>query len=277
MAIVNHVAYHDCMTYALDISLVQLQSGTDTVANLGRMRELARQCPKSDLIVFPEYSHFLEKRMKETGPTAAEPLDGPFTQGVREISSETGATVVAGMLERDGERTLNTLIVCREGELIGTYRKVHLYDSFGGGESEWLSAGDTRQVPIIDVGGASVGLQTCYDLRFPEMTRRLADAGAEIIVLPADWVPGPLKEHQWRTLLAARAIENTVYLAAVDIAPPLGVGHSTVFDPRGIAIAGAGDDAESVVSARISGDVVADVRRSNPSLSLRRYRVAEAN
>ncbi|WP_293695252.1 carbon-nitrogen hydrolase family protein [uncultured Agrococcus sp.] len=263
------------MTYALDIALIQLRSGPDPEANLARMRELASGHTNADLLVFPEYSQFLEKNMRESGPAAAEPLDGPFVQGVSELTRASGATVVAGMLERDGDRVLNTLIVCSEGRLQTAYRKVHLYDSFGGGESTWLSPGDITQMPVIDVAGAPVGLQTCYDLRFPESTRRLADAGAEIVLVPADWVPGPLKEHQWRTLLAARAIENTVYVAAVDVSPPLGVGHSTVFDPRGIAVAGTGDDAEATVTARLSGAVVARAREVNPSLSLKRYGVTE--
>ncbi|HIY65380.1 MAG TPA: carbon-nitrogen hydrolase family protein [Candidatus Agrococcus pullicola] len=261
------------MTYALEIALLQLQSGPDPEANLGRMRELAIGQADADLIVFPEYSHFLEKDMRVSGPAAAEPLDGPFVQGVSALSQDCGATIIAGMLERDGDRVLNTLIVCSDGRLQATYRKVHLYDSYGGGESTWLAPGDAAQLPVIDVAGAPVGLQTCYDLRFPESTRRLASAGAEIVVVPADWVPGPLKEYQWRTLLAARAIENTVYVAAVDVSPPLGVGHSTVFDPRGIAVAGAGDEAEVVVRARLRSQVVAQARDVNPSLALGRYRV----
>lgn len=263
------------MAYEIQLSLVQFQSGADTAANLAVMRKLALDCKGDDLIVFPEYSQFLEKRMHESGPDAAEMLDGPFARGVSAISRESGATIVAGMLERDAGRTYNTLIVCRAGELQSIYRKVHLYDSFGGGESEWLSAGGPEQAPVIDVAGAPVGLQTCYDLRFPETTRRLADAGAEIVLVPADWVPGPLKEQQWRTLLAARAIENTVYVGAVDIAPPLGVGHSTIFDPRGVAIAGAGDEPQSRVSARISSATVEQVRKKNPSLALRRYGIAQ--
>ena len=127
---------------------------------------------------------------------------------------------------------------------------------------------------VIDVKGAPVGLQTCYDLRFPETTRRLVDHGAEIIVMPADWVPGALKEQQWLTLAAARAIENTSYILAVDVAPPLGVGLTTAFDPRGVAVAAAGDAAEAIVTAQLSSAEVARVRQVNPSVSLRRYAVS---
>lgn len=259
------------MGYSVDIALIQWLPGENPAENASRMRELALQAGGARLIVFPEYSQFCTRRLSEHGPAAAEPIDGSFVRSMRDLSEEADATIVAGMLERDGERILNSMIVCAEGELTHVYRKVHLYDSFGGGESEWLTAGDAEQTVVFQVDGAPIGLQTCYDLRFPEITRRLADAGAEAVLIPADWIPGPLKEHQWRTLAAARAIENTVYIGAPDVSPPLGVGHTTLFDPKGVAVAGVGDDRDAVVLGRIESSTVEAVRRTNPSLSLGRY------
>jgi predicted amidohydrolase len=115
-------------------------------------------------------------------------------------------------------------------------------------------------------------MQTCYDIRFPEVTRRLAVAGADLVLVPAEWVRGPLKEFHWRTLLAARAIENTVYVAAADHVPPIGVGASAVLDPMGVTLAGLGEQEEVAVAA-VSAARVAAVRRANPSLALRRYDV----
>ena len=259
------------MGYEVEVALIQWLPGENPVENAVRMRELALDAAGARLIVFPEYSQFCTKRFTESGPEAAQSLDGEFVRAISDLSAETEATVVAGMIERDGEQVFNTQIVCGGGSLSHVYRKVHLYDSFGGGESEWLTAGDPEQLVIFEVDGAPIGLQTCYDLRFPEITRRLAEAGAEAVLTPADWIPGPLKEQQWRTLAAARAIENTVCVAAPDVSPPLGVGHSTVFDPRGVAIAGAGDDPEAVIRATIRSEVVEQVRATNPSLALRRY------
>jgi len=113
---------------------------------------------------------------------------------------------------------------------------------------------------------------TCYDLRFPEVARLLADTGAHALLVAAEWVRGPLKEHHWRTLLHARAIENTVFVAAADHPPPLGVGASMIVDPQGVEIAAIGTTSDVAV-AYVDADAVTRVRRGNPSLALRRFRV----
>jgi predicted amidohydrolase len=115
-------------------------------------------------------------------------------------------------------------------------------------------------------------LQTCYDVRFPELTRRLVDAGADLILVPAEWVRGPLKEAHWRTLLTARAIENTVYVAAADHAPPVGAGNSMVVDPMGVELVTIGESTDVAV-AWVAPERVAEVRRINPALKLRRFDV----
>ncbi|HZK59138.1 MAG TPA: nitrilase-related carbon-nitrogen hydrolase, partial [Cryobacterium sp.] len=116
--------------------------------------------------------------------------------------------------------------------------------------------------------------QTCYDIRFPEVTRRLVDAGADLVLVPAEWVRGPLKEQHWRTLVTARALENTIYLAAADHAPPVGVGNSMVVDPMGVELVTIGETTDVAV-AWVSAERVAAVRAVNPALALRRFRVVE--
>jgi predicted amidohydrolase len=114
---------------------------------------------------------------------------------------------------------------------------------------------------------------TCYDLRFPEFTRRLVDAGAELVVVPAAWVAGPRKADHWRTLVTARAIENTVYVAAVGQPAPRYTGHTLVVDPLGDVVAetGPGDAGEAVVlTAEVDRTTLATARRTNPSLANRR-------
>jgi predicted amidohydrolase len=132
--------------------------------------------------------------------------------------------------------------------------------------------GSLAEPETFEVGAMRVGLQTCYDIRFPEVSRRLADAGARLILVPAEWVRGPLKEAHWRTLLAARALENTVYIAAADHVPPTGVGLSVIIDPMGVELAALGETTDAAI-AWISNARVDEVRRINPSLALRRYRV----
>jgi predicted amidohydrolase len=110
---------------------------------------------------------------------------------------------------------------------------------------------------------------TCYDLRFPELARTLVERGAEALVVPAAWVAGERKVEHWRTLLRARAIENTVWVVGVGQPGPRYTGHSLVVAPDGDIVAEAGDD-EAVIDAVIDRAAVADVRRTNPSLANRR-------
>ncbi|TQL66451.1 putative amidohydrolase [Nocardioides albertanoniae] len=251
----------------LSISLVQRASGLDPAANRALLAELTP--PDSDLVVFPEvFARDFGKPGSDLSPYA-EAQDGPFGTELARVAGERGATVVAGMLEISGDpdgRPFNTLLV--RGGAKASYRKIHLYDSFGYKESDALVAGETEPV-VVDIDGVPTGLMTCYDLRFPELTRRLVDQGAELIVLPAAWVAGPRKVDHWQTLVRARAIENTVFIAAAAQSAPRYSGHSMVVDPLGDVLVEAGDDDETV-AATIERSVLEEARRTNPSLVNRR-------
>ena len=138
--------------------------------------------------------------------------------------------------------------------------------------SSWIAPGAHGEPETFAWGGFTVGLQTCYDIRFPEVTRALVDVGADLVIVPAEWVRGPLKEFHWRTLLTARAIENTVYLAAADHAPPVGAGNSMVLDPMGVELATIGE-AQDVAIAWPDPLRIVEIRRTNPALALRRFGV----
>ena len=182
-------------------------------------------------------------------------------------------SVVVGLNEPAGDgRIHNTLVALQDGAIAAVYRKVHLYDAFGYKESDRVLAADPSTPQLLELDGFRIGMQTCYDLRFPETTRWLVDAGADVIALPAEWVPGPLKEYHWNTLLRARAIENTVYVVAADQITPGGSGNSAILDPMGIPLAGLGE-AEGVGVAVLERDRLDTVRTINPALTLRRYRV----
>lgn len=262
---------------ALGVAIAQFNPGIRTEENLERMRSLTAIASErgASLIVFPEYSAFFEAPMGRSFITAAEPLDGPFVDGLRALAVEFNVYVVAGMLERtaDENRFSNTLVaVSNGGAIVATYRKVHLYDAFGTRESDWVAAGPIEEPETFQVGGLIVGLQTCYDLRFPEVTRRLVDAGADLVLVPSEWVRGPLKEHHWRTLVTARAIENTIYVAAADHAPPIGIGNSMIVDPMGVETAAIGEITDVAVGW-VSAGRIAAVRETNPALALRRFGV----
>ncbi|MCW2765309.1 MAG: Nitrilase/cyanide hydratase and apolipoprotein N-acyltransferase [Nocardioides sp.] len=251
---------------SLRIALVQESSGLDQEANRDRLDELTPA--GTDLVVFPEA---FARDFGEAGSDIsafAEPLDGPFATEVERVAAERGTTVVAGMFETSGDpqRPFNTLVL--RGTARASYRKVHLYDSFGHRESDRLSAGPVEPV-VVDVGGFAVGLMTCYDLRFPELARALVDRGAEVIVIPSAWVAGARKVEHWRTLARARAIENTVFVAAAGQPGPRYTGHSLVIDPLGDVLVEGGPDPE-VLTAVLDRSSLDEARRTNPSLANRR-------
>jgi len=124
--------------------------------------------------------------------------------------------------------------------------------------------------PLVEVDGMKVGLMTCYDIRFPELARRLVLDGADLLVLPAAWVKGPLKEMHWEVLVTARALENTCYVVAVGECGPRNIGNSLVVDPLGVAIARAAEG-PALVFADLDPQRIQDVRRALPVLANRRF------
>jgi predicted amidohydrolase len=253
----------------LSIAMVQWAS----TLHPGENRDaLAGLDVEADLVVLPEAF------ARDFGPVDddlgvhAEPLDGPFVRAVEELAE--GRTVVAGMFERSADpvRPYNTLLV--RGAARAEYRKIHLYDSFGYRESDRLTAGPW-QPTVVDVGGFRVGLLTCYDLRFPELARALVDRGAEVLVVPAAWVAGrtdeehAVKRDHWRTLVRARAIENTTYVVAVGQPRPRYTGRSLAVDPWGEVLVEGGDD-PAVLTVDVGREPLERARATNPSVANRR-------
>ena len=258
----------------LNVCLVQRAASLDPAENraaLGVVRDIMAGRPDTHLVVFPEV--FARDFGKPGSDVAAyaEPLDGPFVSRLAELAAEHRVTVVAGMFEtcEDPARPYNTLVVVGPDGLRATYRKIHLYDSFGYRESERLTAGPLEPV-VVDVEGWQLGLMTCYDLRFPELGRLLVDGGAEVFVVPAAWVAGERKVDHWRTLVTARAIENTVYVAAVGQPGPRYSGHSMVVAPDGSELVALGDEDAHVAAAGLRRDLLEESRTTNPSLTNRR-------
>jgi predicted amidohydrolase len=225
------------------------------------------------VVVLPEYSSFFTDPMDESLAANAETLDGDFVRSLQELARTHDTAIVAGMVEQaDAGRVHNTLVAVTDAGVQAVYRKQHLYDAFGQTESDWIEAGDLGQGSVFDVDGIRFGLMTCYDLRFPEVARTLVDEGADALVIPAEWVRGPLKERHWSTLLTARAIENTTYVIAADHPAPIGVGLSQVIDPQGVVVAGV-SAGEGIAVASLDAELIARTREVNPVLRLRRYRV----
>ncbi len=264
------------MTGARGIAVAQFAPTGDAAANRDAIAALTRRAVErgASVVLFPEYSSYFTDPFDDSLAQHAEPLDGPFVRALTALAAELGVHVVAGLTERasDGGRVRNTVVAVDGSGIVARYRKQHLYDAFGQRESDWVEPGELEPPQTFVAGGLTFGLMTCYDLRFPEVARTLADAGADVALVPAEWVRGPLKEHHWTTLLAARAIENTMYVAAADHPPTLGIGHSAIVDPQGVTIAAIGT-ATDVAVAWVDADAIRNVRRVNPALALRRYRV----
>jgi len=249
----------------LRVALVQTAASTDPSVNRSTLR--STPVPAAELVVWPEVMQRDLGRPDEDLQPDAEPLDGPFVNELVDRAGEHGGTWVAGMLEvaeEPGRPPYNTLVVVDGEGLRATYRKIHLYDSFGYRESDRIQGGVTSPV-AVEVGGFRLALMTCYDLRFPELARAHSAAGADALVCPAAWVAGPRKVRHWQTLLAARAIENLAYVAAAAQPAPRYCGHSAVIDPRGDVLCEAGDRDEVVV-AELRRDLVEEARQENPSL-----------
>lgn len=265
------------LCWSMRIAVVQLCSTTDPTENLRLMREALGSlgAERVDLAVFPEATM---ASFATRSAALAEPLDGPFAQGVDALAAEFDVTVAVGMFTPAGERCRNTCYVSGpDGR--ASYDKVHLFDAFGFRESDHLEPGE-RPV-VIDVAGARVGLAICYDVRFPELFTWEARHGAAVIVLGASWQDGPGKVDAWRTLVTARALDSTTFVVACGQAKPeasgrpggrgpLGVGHSLVVGPDGRVIAEAGDGPEVLV-VDLDLDAVAAAREALPVLRNARW------
>jgi deaminated glutathione amidase len=256
------------MSTHLRVALAQLAASNRPADNRDRLSSLT--VPPADLVVLPEvFQRDLGRPDEDLAPDA-EDLDGPFVQALTGKAADHGGTWVAGMIERtDAGRPFNTLVVVDGSGLRASYRKIHLYDSFGYLESDRLVAGD-REPVVLDLDGLGVGLMTCYDLRFPELSRELSRAGADLLVAPAAWVAGPRKVAHWRALAVARAIENLAYVAAVGQPGPRYSGHTMLVDPRGEVLGEAGEGDGEIVSGEIDPELTAAARQENPSLLNRR-------
>ena len=205
----------------------------------------------------------------------AEPLDGPFCTAVNALAAKYGLWTVYTANEKgdDGPPYNTAIIVDDNGEQQAIYRKVHLFDTDFVKESEKVRPGDEFMAPVETPFGR-IALGICYDLRFPELARAAAVKGADILVYPSAWVDGSRKVEQWKTLLAARAIENELFVAGLSRCDrAFGAdardyaGHSCVFGPLGETIAEAAGIEEELVVADIDLGAIKRARAAMPTLA----------
>jgi len=249
-------------------SLIQIavDEGESVETRRRRVASLVREQSGADLVVLPELWTTGAFAYEEFG-REAEPLDGPTHEAMAKAASDTGAWLHAGSIpERAPDGTLynTSLVFSPSGELAAAYRKIHRF-GFDKGEAVLMGAG--RDAVTVRLPGTTLGLATCYDLRFPELFRALVDAGAETLVVPAGW-PERRRSH-WTLLAQARAVENQAFVLACGTAGThAGVpqaGHSIVVDPWGEVLAEAGPG-EQVLTVDIDPGRVAVTRDQFPAL-----------
>lgn len=261
------------------IAVAQLSATMDKRVNLERIAGLTESAAAAGagLVVFPEASMCDFGTKTDDLHGAAESLDGAFVSALTGLASRFRMTLVAGMFEViPGERLIynSAVVVTPSGGLAGVYRKRHLFDAFGEVESERFKAGDSDPL-LLDLDGFKVGVVICYDMRFASFIERAADAGAEVIVAPAAWVAGPLKEEHLAVIAHARALDSTVYVAIAGQGPPTYTGRSVIVDPLGVTLAGLGD-ADDVATAEISRERLKAARSRLPVLRQRRAAAYDA-
>lgn len=224
----------------------------------------------ASLLVLPEALLARDDADPDLSVKSAQPVEGDFLKQLRrESASNTMTTILTVHVPSRAGRAVNTLVALRAGKIVASYAKLHLYDAFSIQESRNVDAGNVI-APLLDVDGFRVGLMTCYDLRFPELSLALALQGAEVLVLPAAWVRGALKEHHWSTLLAARALDTTCYMIAAGECGNKNIGQSRIIDPLGVTIAAAAD-VPALIMTEISAERIRQVRAQLPVLRNRRF------
>jgi deaminated glutathione amidase len=263
--------------HSMRVALGQLPVSSSPAVNLGRVRDAAISAAAQGarLAVFPEGT---QARFSASLREVAEPLDGLFCQGLADIARSTGVAIVAGLFEPapDGRVYNTTAGFDTDGRLAAVYRKIHLFDALGHRESDDVAPGD--QIVVATMAGLRVGFMTCYDVRFPELARALAADRADLLVLPAAWAAGTFKEEHWVTLVRARAIENTIWVAAAGQVPdpaepatraPTGVGRSMLVDPMGVVRLDLGPTA-GLGTGEVDTGLTRSVREVLPCLANRR-------
>jgi predicted amidohydrolase len=259
-------------TDSLIVAAAQFEVVQDWRLNLDHARSLAAQAAALDarILLLPE--GIISRDPADTDATAAgaQPLDGPFVTGLLEASSEHGVAVAGTVHVPTAEgRATNVLVVCDGGQLIAAYTKLHLYDAFASRESDRVDAGD-QVPPLVDLDGWRLGLMTCYDVRFPELARAHAVAGADALLLPTAWVRGTLKEHHWDIMTRARALENGVFVIAAGELSARNIGGTMVIDPLGVPIA-AVPGTTGLITATLHRERLSQVRSALPLLANLRF------
>jgi len=259
-------------------ALVQMKSSVDKNKNLSYSLKLIGRAAqkKAQLICFPEFqmAYSPPEQKPETLHEIAEKINGDFISALSNSAKKNKINVVATIYEiintnKQNQKVFDTAVIINErGKIQSVYRKIHLYDALGFKESKKLLAGNIIEKPTRTSVG-NLGLQICYDMRFPEISRILTVNGANILVSPSAWVAGFMKQEHWEIMLKSRAIENGVYVIAPNQLGNIYCGHSMVIEPFGATVIDLGNR-EGMEILDIDNSRIDTVRRTLPLLENRR-------
>ena len=257
------------------VALVQFKADTDKHKNLQKILDYINKAAKkgAKLCAFPEFMMYFTPSSQSAKELAslAETINGQFVSAISKCARKNSIEVVGTFYEKSPRRDRvydTSFLVDKNGKIISKYRKIHLYDALGTKESKKLYPGTKIAKPIRTTIG-KMGMMICYDLRFPEMSRTLASAGSEFLVVPSAWVKGEMKEEHWITINRTRAIENGCYVIAPDQIGNLYCGRSLVVDPYGKILLDM-KKKEGIGIVDVSPDRVRQVRKKLPLLKNRR-------
>lgn len=252
------------------VALGQFQIDRDPQVNLATIERLAQQAAGrgARLLLLPEGLIGYDPERPQYTAEVAQPESGAFLRAFAEVSRACRIALAGTVHLRRGAAVENVFVLYDRAEQLASYTKLHPYDAFTTRESDTVTPGN-QLPPVVSLDGVRLGAMICYDLRFPDLAVGLALAGAQVILCSAAWVRGPLKEHHWTTLVTARALDTTCYLAACGSTGPLTIGRSLVVDPLGVVVAGAAED-PGLLLIDLDLDRVRQARRGLPVLANRR-------
>jgi len=260
---------------------IQMHATADKAANVARASALIEQAAEqgAQLVVLPEF--FFQAGSLQQVVEAAESIPGPTSEKLGELADQHALVLVAGSIceraEISGKGYNTSLLFAPDGQLVSQYRKLHLFDvnlpgELSNEESRWIVPGE--ELVVVETPLGVIGQATCYDLRFPELFRRLADYGMQVLAFPSAFSLPTGRAH-WEVLLRARAVENQVFIVAANQYGPMSphftcYGHSMIVDPWGRILAEAPEDGDAVLTAEIDLALLEKIRARLPVLKHRR-------
>ncbi len=257
---------HNNQDLVLAIAQVHISKKIEDNINKARTFSSVASTYGADVIIFPEMFMTIPSKDQSFVHTVKREQD-TFLNALAEISRNFNITTVAGTWEtsENPHRVFNSAVTINsEGKIIHRYRKLHLFDALKVRESDFTMPGNSLPQPVT-IKGIKMGVIICYDLRFPELMRSIVRSGCDVVAAIAAWYSGIMKEEHWLTLLKARAIENTVYVAGCNTCGRSFSGRSAIFDPFGVCISSAGEE-EAILFAEISKNRIESVREKLPVL-----------